>query len=436
MGTFRTRYAALFASGCLVATGLVAFTVAPASAATTFTVDTADDTGAPVPANCTTPVPGACGFNDAIAAAEAAGGAVTISLAVPGGVVNSTGDDWTGAPGDTLTIEGNGQSISTTLATQVVRADTGGHLTINNVTLESGYTTVVVSIPVTITNSTLTAVVTQTATAAQGVIADVDVAVSNTTITARNESDGAATGIESDHGPVIVTNSTITATSTQANANAIRDSSGATSVTGSTVTATGPQGGTGILGNGLTVVNSTIANSSGNGIDVEGPVTLIYSDVVGNAQLEGSYNLLAGTLTVFGSVIAEPGTGNANCSLFGAGTTSQGYNFSDDPDTTSSCQLANPSDKVGSTNNPLLGVLANNGGPTPTLLPLAGSPLIDAIPSAACQSGGAAGVTTDQRGLPRPGVGIGTGPNCDIGAVELQGTPAPTPIAIQPAFTG
>src|SRR5205807_6292404 len=46
--------------------------------------------------------------------------------------------------------------------------------------------------------------------------------------------------------------------------------------------------------------------------------------------------------------------------------------------------------------NPRLGPLADNGGPTPTRLPEVGSPVLDA--------GGptpAAGVTTDQRGLPR-----------------------------------
>jgi len=66
--------------------------------------------------------------------------------------------------------------------------------------------------------------------------------------------------------------------------------------------------------------------------------------------------------------------------------------------------------KVG-VNNPGLSALGNNGGPTHTLVPLPGSPAIDAgnnklIPS---------GITTDQRGLPRI-----VGKAVDIGAVEFQ----------------
>jgi hypothetical protein len=56
------------------------------------------------------------------------------------------------------------------------------------------------------------------------------------------------------------------------------------------------------------------------------------------------------------------------------------------------------------TAEPRLGGLADNGGPTPTHLPDAGSPVIDA--GTACGS-------EDQRGTARPRGGA-----CDIGAVE------------------
>src|SRR5206468_2502561 len=53
----------------------------------------------------------------------------------------------------------------------------------------------------------------------------------------------------------------------------------------------------------------------------------------------------------------------------------------------------------------LLGLLRDNGGPTPTVMPAVGSPALDA--------GGANCAVTDQRGVPRP-----QGAACDIGAVE------------------
>jgi hypothetical protein len=72
------------------------------------------------------------------------------------------------------------------------------------------------------------------------------------------------------------------------------------------------------------------------------------------------------------------------------------------------------------------------------MLPLVGSPLLDAIPPASCL------VDVDQRGVTRP---QGTG--CDIGAVEVEviaPTPTPTPspgpsqlpdaVLIRPRFTG
>lgn len=64
-----------------------------------------------------------------------------------------------------------------------------------------------------------------------------------------------------------------------------------------------------------------------------------------------------------------------------------------------------------------LGPLADNGGPTKTLLPAKGSDAIDAIPtgSANCNSS-----AKDQRGVARP---QGTTDKCDIGAVEADQPP-------------
>src|SRR5690606_26603740 len=57
--------------------------------------------------------------------------------------------------------------------------------------------------------------------------------------------------------------------------------------------------------------------------------------------------------------------------------------------------------------------LADNGGPTLTMLPERGSPVIDVVPGGA--SGCGSGVEPDQRGVARP-----LGPGCDAGAVEVD----------------
>ncbi len=69
----------------------------------------------------------------------------------------------------------------------------------------------------------------------------------------------------------------------------------------------------------------------------------------------------------------------------------------------------------GKVADPLLGVLANNGGPTQTLLPGAGGSAIGAVTSCI--------VNEDQRGLPRPGSGK---TNCDAGAIETQAGEPPS----------
>jgi hypothetical protein len=69
--------------------------------------------------------------------------------------------------------------------------------------------------------------------------------------------------------------------------------------------------------------------------------------------------------------------------------------------------------------SPKLGPLQSNGGATETLAPATSSPVID--------GGSAFGLTTDQRGRPRPydfRLVSNRGDGSDIGAVETQGPPA------------
>ena len=69
-------------------------------------------------------------------------------------------------------------------------------------------------------------------------------------------------------------------------------------------------------------------------------------------------------------------------------------------------------------------MFADNGGPTLTFAPLAGSVAIDAgateCKTVAPGTGLLGGLlTTDQRGFARPSGGLGSAPTCDLGAVEI-----------------
>lgn len=65
----------------------------------------------------------------------------------------------------------------------------------------------------------------------------------------------------------------------------------------------------------------------------------------------------------------------------------------------------------------LLAALADNGGPTRTMAPQAGSPAINAVPLADCLDVAGASLKLDQREQARPGGSLG---NCDMGAFETQ----------------
>jgi hypothetical protein len=175
----------------------------------------------------------------------------------------------------------------------------------------------------------------------------------------------------------------------------------------------------------FTMVNSTVtdndtsSDNAGGGVRFFGAATIVYSTIVNNtaineANLSG-YTGGPASLTIFGTVVALPLGGGANCAGLGTPTTS--YNWDDD----GTCSFTGTGDHSNA-GDPGLAALASNGGPTETRQPLSGSPLIDAIPTGSCQNDGATGITTDQRSLPRPAQN-----GCDIGAVEVQPAPPPPP---------
>jgi hypothetical protein len=163
------------------------------------------------------------------------------------------------------------------------------------------------------------------------------------------------------------------------------------------------------------VVNSTVSGNTkaifGAGIFSAGSTVLVYATVVGNQATTAFDNIDGLTIESFGSVVAGGASPppNNNCVINPEATLSHGYNFSDD----TTCSFTDPTDRQNA-GDPMVGQLADNGGPTQTMLPAPGSPLLDWIPVNACRNDGAAGITTDQRGVRRP-----QGNACDIGSVEV-----------------
>jgi hypothetical protein len=194
-------------------------------------------------------------------------------------------------------------------------------------------------------------------------------------------------------------------------------------------------GGGGIVnGRTLTLINSTVSRNSGNvggGISNGGTLTLMQSTVSDNdAALGGGGILNYGTMTMANCTVSG-NSGNAgrgiyidgleestlsgsvvdgDCTIAPPATlTSNGHNIESSGDT---CGFNQPADQVNVSADDLkLGPLQDNGGPTMTHALGGDSVAIDRIPAADC------GVTTDQRGEPRPET---DGTMCDVGAFEVQ----------------
>jgi Concanavalin A-like lectin/glucanases superfamily len=189
--------------------------------------------------------------------------------------------------------------------------------------------------------------------------------------------------------------------------------------------------GTVASGAGLAVNNGTAMiikctfteNQLGNAVSSQGGAILVGSNatttirhctISGNSALGSAGGVLAQGSTLISSSLL---VANAGGNFLGA-VTSQGHNLNSD----GSGGWINGvnGDLVGSPGNPLdalLGPLARNGGPVPTLRLLTGSPAIDAGANSDNQ-------TTDQRGAIREFDGDCSGvATADIGAFEYGALP-------------
>jgi hypothetical protein len=199
---------------------------------------------------------------------------------------------------------------------------------------------------------------------------------------------------------------------------------GTLTINNSTLSGNSANGSTGGAGGAIdtgagtvTITNSTISGNSasavfgGGGLYVEwGTVEISNSTISGNSSPVpgGGISNTGATVMLQNSIVTGSSKGG-NC--YGT-MTSNGYNLSSDR----TCNFSNKGD-LNST-NPKLGSLHNNGGPTQTMVLLAGSPAIDAGNPGGCTDNLGHVLKTDQRGQPRPDKEDTAG--CDMGAYERQ----------------
>jgi len=407
-----TTHRALIAVASMLALAALA-TAAPAAAAT-FTVNSTADIGDANTANpaCAT-AGGACTLRAAIDQANASVGPDAISL--PAGTYQLTGaaGDDANASGD-LDIDDNDGIDATTIngagarTTRIVgtgsdrvvdSVDDSEHFSISGVAISGG----------------------GGVDEGGGIFAAGTLDLKNASVVGNRSN---ATGSISNEGGGIFINIGAHLSNVTISGNV------AARATGNTF---GPQGG-GVFDNGSptsSFVNVTISGNTAVGAGAQGggvfynadPNSTTYTNVslVGNS-VSGSGSEAGGIfvndeLTLKNTIVAlnRVGASIGNCELNDT-LHSAGHNLEEGTD----CAFGGPGDLQNS--NPLLGPLADNGGPVNTRALLAGSPAIDA---------GALGCpATDARGVARP-----QGASCDIGAFEGEVVVAP-PTGAPSAPTG
>jgi uncharacterized repeat protein (TIGR01451 family) len=193
-----------------------------------------------------------------------------------------------------------------------------------------------------------------------------------------------------------------------------------------TMTGTASGGGGGIFNNGRnpTLINITLSDNqavapggaNGGGFLQEGPPGTITSSTVSANQANGVGGGIdaEAPLTIKSTIVAGNTASGGFPSCDGTQLTSAGYNLENTSPT--ECGFTASTDIVGQSAE--LAALADNGGISPTVALLPGSPAIAHIPTADCTTQNTLlPITSDERGVVRGLHGF-----CDIGA--FQSAPA------------
>ena len=277
-----------------------------------------------------------------------------------------------------ITLEGAGYYVDGESTYRVFEVTSTGDFTVNQITVQNGYTDVSVNGAGIYNAGTLT--------------------VTNTTISGNVVRAGYGGGIY-NRGTLTVTNSTFSGNSVGGYGGGIYNRSDGT----------------------LTVSHSTFSGNTvsyggiggyGGGISNSGMLTVTYTTFSGNTAATAGNSIDGGGTVYLAGVILDTGTSGANCS---GSMTDNGYNLSDD----ASCSFTGTGSADNATLN--LGALTGTGPGQQVHVPADPSDAIGAIPNGttinnngvtlACNS-----TTTDQIGSTRPIYG---GDACTSGAVEV-----------------
>lgn len=152
-------------------------------------------------------------------------------------------------------------------------------------------------------------------------------------------------------------------------------------------------------GGGIATTSGTVIISNST---ISQNTALIHTPYGSPATYGGGIYSKGGSAPALQNSIVANNTSGGNCN---GSVASQGHNLSSDL----TCNLNGPGDQKN--NNPRLGALQNNGGPTNTMALLAGSPATNAGNPSGCTDSSGRRLTVDQRGHSRPSISA-----CDMGA--------------------
>ena len=350
-----------------------------------------------------------CSLREAIDAANFNADANTITFSLSGGgphVISLTLGEL--AITENVTITGLGADVlavqrdAGAAAFRIFFIDTGNTVTISGLAISNGR-----------------AAGSYPAGSGAGIFNRGELALTSVTVS-DNISDLHGAGLYIEGGPVNVANSTfnnnqVLPGSTQVGGGLMMSTASSVTVTNSTFSNNSAPSGGGLMNNAgtLTITNSTIVNNAATNSAANGG---------GGIRTDG------GTTTNLGNTIVANNTSASLGPDLLFTFNSQGYNLIENTSDATINETANPGTNITG-QDPVLGALQDNGGPTFTHAPDSGSPVID-------KGRDLSATGEDQRGSTRPVRYLNTIPPAaggdfsDIGAVELA---APGPCTPPPS---